>query len=194
MEGGRRVHPVLQGLVGMGVLGALAAGGLIFLRAAADRRVPMERNAAASLKTIASAQHDYRHNDRDGNRRADYWRSDVAGLYTLVPPGSAEPIRLIEQAVAAADAVPAANIPPFTSAASKAGYRFKALLFAGEDAAKPDPDRFAACAFPDGAGPARKVLLISHDLRIYVRDWNGPTDTPLVFPADPLREGWERFD
>lgn len=188
------MHPALQALVGLGVLGALLAGGLIALRFAAERRIPAYRNPSASLKTIASAQADYRAQDRDGNGRADFWRSDIAGLYALVPAGSPEAIKLIELSVAGADAAPTTNILRFTSPAPKAGYRYRALLFAGEDPAKPDPDRFAACAFPDGPRADRPVLIIDHEAVVYRRPWKGPSDTPRVFPADPLKEGWERID
>ena len=51
----------------------------------------MERNSSASLKTIVTAQADFRANDRDGNGVADYWRGDIAGLYVLKPQGSEPP-------------------------------------------------------------------------------------------------------
>lgn len=69
-----------------------------------------ERNASASLKTLATAEADFRANDRDGNGRNDYWRSDVAGLFTLIPKGGTDrdAIRLIEVSITAADDRPSA--------------------------------------------------------------------------------------
>jgi len=51
-----------------------------------------ERKASQALKTLASAQADFRGNDRDGNRIQDFWTGDVAGLYRfgLIPRELAE--------------------------------------------------------------------------------------------------------
>ena len=38
-----------------------------------------ERSPSASLKTIASAQADFRANDRDGDGVQQFWRGDIAG-------------------------------------------------------------------------------------------------------------------
>src|SRR5262249_39129655 len=62
-----------------------------------------ERNASVTLKTLATAEADFRANDRDENHVNDYWVADISGLYR-VDPGAA--IKLIELATATADARP----------------------------------------------------------------------------------------
>src|SRR3954469_2351933 len=61
-----------------------------------------ERNPSTSLKSITSAQADFRANDRDGDGVNQFWRADIAGLYALAP-GGGPAMRLIELSVAAAD-------------------------------------------------------------------------------------------
>src|SRR5574341_1147969 len=73
-----------------------------------------ERNFSSSLKTLSSAEADFRANDRDWNHVNDFWTGDVKSLYTLTSAGirgaGTDPqdmaIRLIEQSVALADADP----------------------------------------------------------------------------------------
>jgi hypothetical protein len=76
---------------------------LLFLAGCGPSTFENERAASAALKTLASAEADFRGNDRDGNKIQDFWTGDVAGLYYLKPQGSGEPIKLIEQGVADAD-------------------------------------------------------------------------------------------
>ena len=71
-----------------------------------------ERNASTSLKTLSSAEADFRANDRDWNHVNDFWTGDVKGLYTMTSSavrgnggGTTDPaIKLIELSVASADA------------------------------------------------------------------------------------------
>src|SRR5215831_15801756 len=94
--------------------------------------------------TIASAQADFRANDRDGNHQNDYWRNDVAGLYGLEVQGQA--LKLIELSVAAADDRPTTNLDKYGTKSPKAGFWYRALPHADEKTR--GPDRFAACTFP----------------------------------------------
>src|SRR5690349_5987856 len=90
------------------ILAAIAVPGLV-----SSQRSANERNASTSLKTVATAEADFRSNDRDGNRVADYWTGDVAGLCLIAPQvGNGPPpgpltygsaIRLLDTSVAAAD-------------------------------------------------------------------------------------------
>src|SRR5688572_23246105 len=89
------------------VIAAIAIPGLVSAQRAAN-----ERNASASLKTVTTANHDFRANDRDGNRFVDFWTGDVAGLSLIVPQvGAAAPsatpysaaIRLLDLSMAGAD-------------------------------------------------------------------------------------------
>jgi prepilin-type N-terminal cleavage/methylation domain-containing protein len=95
---------VVIAIVGLAV--ALVVPGLV-----SSRRASNERTAATSLKTLTSAEADFRANDRDWNGVNDFWTGDVKGLHTMTPAkvrgaggDSADPpIRLIELSVAAAD-------------------------------------------------------------------------------------------
>jgi prepilin-type N-terminal cleavage/methylation domain-containing protein len=86
------------------IIAAIAIPGLLQAQRASN-----ERNASASLKTIATAQADFRANDRDSNRVQDFWTYDVAGLYMLAPgmiPAAstiASRIKLIDISIASAD-------------------------------------------------------------------------------------------
>jgi hypothetical protein len=146
------------------------------------------------LKTIVLAQADFRVNDRDGDGRKNYWRSDIAGLYVLPGP-SGEPIGLILPSLAGADSVPTTNIHVHTSMGPSAGYWFKTLRFKNEDPARRDPDRFAACAYADVLTKGASVFVISHENLIWRRKARVAREALEFFPdAETLREEWERAD
>jgi len=108
----------------------------------ASQRSSNERNTAASLKTLASAEADFRENDRDWNKVNDFWTANVAGLYTMTSAATAgakagEEIKLIELSMAAADTDPAFPAAAGENLAlsnfvigstAKAGYWYMALL------------------------------------------------------------------
>ncbi len=70
-----------------GALILLAAAGLALTHPAAWRKLdrPIE-GAPASLKTLATAEANFRSNDRDGSKIVDFWTLDVAALYGIPPP------------------------------------------------------------------------------------------------------------
>jgi prepilin-type N-terminal cleavage/methylation domain-containing protein len=126
------------------VIAAIAIPGLVSAQRAAH-----ERNASASLKTVVTANHDFRANDRDGNRVVDFWTGDVAGLSLIVPQVGAGPsptvnystaIRLIDLSMAGADAAFAGSggayaasmhVPPATAVVTfrpKSGYWYARLV------------------------------------------------------------------
>lgn len=102
------------------------------------------RNAWSSLKTISSAQADFRANDRDGNHQNDYWRPDLAGLYALEVDGYQ--INLIERSLAMADDRALVREDVEAPKEPKAGFWYRGLPHADEKTR--GPDRFAACSFP----------------------------------------------
>jgi hypothetical protein len=118
---------------------AIAIPGLM-----SSTRAENERNASTSLKTLSSAEADFRANDRDWNHVNDFWTGDVKGLYTMtgakVRGAGTSPddpaIKLIEVSIALADADPALipaggeNLPlrSFGESKAKAGYWYAALL------------------------------------------------------------------
>jgi prepilin-type N-terminal cleavage/methylation domain-containing protein len=123
------------------VIAAIAIPGLL-----AAQRSSNERNASTSLKTLTTAESDFRSNDRDGNRVTDFWTADVYALFGLigitsanmVPPAdvnvSTTVVRLIEPALAGADGLPQQALygnvefgPALVTGGTKAGYIFRAL-------------------------------------------------------------------
>jgi len=151
-----------------------------------------ERNSWTSLKTITSAQADFRANDRDWNHVNDFWRGDIAGLYALKSLADPEgpPIKLIELSVAAADDHPKTGIDAYAVRSPKAGYWYRALLHADEK--EPDPQRFAACSFPANPYAGRWMFIVCEDNTIYRKEYRG--EVPAVYPKDPVADGWTKLD
>jgi prepilin-type N-terminal cleavage/methylation domain-containing protein len=134
------------------IIAAIAIPGLLQSQRAAN-----ERSASTSLKTITSAQADFRANDRDGNRVNDFWTANVAGLYTVTSCAvagvgsltSTDPsVKLIELSLAAADAVSDAtltaggenvSVTTYSVVSAKAGYWYQALV-SDASAAAPEDD------------------------------------------------------
>jgi type II secretory pathway pseudopilin PulG len=142
-------RPLLKFLGCFGLLAVVAA--LLIPGLSSSMRASNDRNASASLKTLASAEADFRSNDRDGNGVRDFWTGDVAGLYCIAAatgrPGSREPIKEIEVSVAGADSDPLSppgdlypvSIRTYAEPRPKAGYWYWALR---EDASEMPPARY----------------------------------------------------
>lgn len=161
-------------------------------RECCSQRAANERNAATTLKSVVAAQFDFGRCDRDGNGVKDYWRKDIAGLYTLPLASDPEhpPMRLIELSIAAADDRPASDVFPYAPRAPKSGYWYRAILHEGESAAS--PDRFAACAIPDSRDAGRWTYIVSEDNLIYRKDLGGKRGVDR-FPQDPVKDGWQEL-
>jgi len=179
------------------------------------RRADNERGASASLKTITTAEADFRSNDRDGNGVNDFWTADVYALYGLVPQPDAPAIRLIERDVALADGLPLTHLYSHLQASRRGprrGYIYRA--FASEDSgdgatslrndtdgpglygACHDRGRFAFMAAPEALSTGRLLFIVNADNSI--RKYNlpstyrgiGGTGHPLLndaatYPASP---------
>jgi hypothetical protein len=151
------------------------------------------RSPSTSLKTLSTAQADFRANDRDGDKICQFWRGDVAGLYALAPKGGTA-IKLIELSVAAADDRPVTSISPFGVPSPKGGYWFRAIRHAEEDPKALSPDRFAFCAFPDNPSAGKWIYIINEDNRIYRAEAKGRRGID-VFPSDEeLKTQWSKID
>jgi hypothetical protein len=154
------------------------------------------RTGPNTLKTIAAAQADFLRHDRDANGIQDYWRGDVAGLYSLLPFEDVEPIGLIERSAAEADLAPWPEHALAPAPLPKYAYVFLALRHVGEEETGWNPNRFAAGAFPTvhkaDAWP-RNSYIISEGNAVFLKDL-GPGGRVLTFPADPLKEGWRKVD
>lgn len=89
------------------VIAAIAIPGLL-----SSQRASNERSASTSLKSVATAEADFRANDRDWNHVNDFWTGNLSGLYTMTSAavvgsagGTTDPVlKLIELSVASADA------------------------------------------------------------------------------------------
>jgi hypothetical protein len=192
----------LKGTAGSVLLGVWMLGFLLRARPEAmedwwndlgRRRGSTERNASTCLKTITSAQADFRANDRDGDGLHQFWRGDIAGLYTLKPRGHPEEasIKLIELSVASADDRAVTDISPYAVKSAKAGYWFRAILH--EDEATPDPDRFAACAFPDSPSAGKWIFITDESNTIWRKELRGQRGIDR-YPLDPRKAGWLKLD
>lgn len=139
MRGSALVKLLVMSSVAIVVIGVVLIPGYF-----CSGRASNERNHTTSLKTLASAEADFRANDRDWNHVNDFWTADVKGLYTMTstavvgatPVGTTDPsIKLIELSLAKADADDAfhsaggENVPLTTFALpmAKAGYWYSAL-------------------------------------------------------------------
>jgi len=119
------------------IICAIAIPGLL-----SSQRASNERSASTALKTLSSAEADFRSNDRDWNHENDFWTADVKGLYTMTSAkvrggGTAPddpPLKLIEIEIAAADVDPTfhaaggENMPLSVPSAARTGYWYAALL------------------------------------------------------------------
>jgi hypothetical protein len=159
-----------------------------------------ERSPSTTLKTISSAQADFRANDRDGDGVQQFWRGDIAGLNALVPqrgdPSSRVPIRLIELSVALADDRPIVSLSAYGSGSPKAGYWMRALRHADEDPKAPDAKfRFAAVTFPsDYPKSGRFTYVIDENNTIYARDLGRPGGLDLYPTEEELKLQWKKVD
>jgi hypothetical protein len=127
------------GVIGIvAVVAAIAIPGLL-----SAQRASNERNASASLKTLSSAEADFRSNDRDGDRTNNFWVRDAYSLFALCPsedgttapkPESHNMIKLIEPSMACADVTgtepPSGAVGASTAIGAwtaKANYVYRAL-------------------------------------------------------------------
>jgi len=170
-------------------LSALIFGGVLLNLAFSGSRASPERIASSSLKTIASAQMDFRSNDRDGNGVMDYWTRDVAGLHDFTPAGG-QPMKLVEPSIAAADATASGEPAP------KGGYHFRAMT-TGPDGpydggSGRHPSCWAVCAYPrKHAKTGKFTFIVNEEGTIWRKDTSGPV---LAWPADLQGEGWSKLD
>jgi len=169
----------------------------------ASSRASNHRNACACLKTIPSAEADFRANDRDDNKVNDFWVGDVSRLYYLEV--KRQPLRLIERSVADADGAPK---EPLQDARSKARFRFAAMKF-DETGAPYDrgggrnPEKYGFCAYPEtyqakktwyqsSVDLSQFTFIVNEDNVIWKKDLGG---APAVkWPKDPPAEGWSKLD
>lgn len=192
-------HWCMKWLIGLLVVAVvLGLTAWIWIALAESKRTSNERDAASALKTLATAEADFRANDRDGNHIQDFWAGDVAGLYYLPDRRTGPPMRLIEKAVADADAKPLRKGAP--PPVPMAGYLFQAME--GDDSSmtpevyaqdtkgvgNPGPyynhSKFGYCAFPaDYPRGGRMTFVINEGNTVHKFDTGGKP--MLRWPTDP---------
>ena len=118
----------------LSVIAAIAIPGLLRARMASN-----ERNASASLKSIVTAEENFKSNDLDRNGVNDYWTADVAGLYCIQDVNSTNAIAALNDiGVASADLFQNGygfanesvtyNAALLLTTAPKTGYVYQALI------------------------------------------------------------------
>ena len=175
------------------------AGGAAFVafggkREASDGEQGLDRCSVSSpLRTLASAQADFHANDRDGNGVQDFWRKDVAGLYTTLGSDK-KPIALIELKVALADEAPAGDLRALGTRAPVFGYWLRAIPHEGEDPAKPDPQRFAYVMYPADIPKRPKYTFIIDENNTIYRSILPPGTKVTEFPSYLSESVWSKLD
>jgi hypothetical protein len=150
-----------------------------------------ERSSSTSLKSLSSAEADFRANDRDGNGVKDFWRKDVAGFYAA-PGADGRPMKLIELSVACADDRPVTDLSAFGIRSPKVGYWYRALRHEDEDPRHLDPQRFAFAAIPVLFPRHQKYVFIIDEENTMYRSADPANFNIEVFPKD-LRN-WSKMD
>jgi len=185
------------------ILAVGAAAGLFFgwwlPGQARERMARNERAATLALKSLATAEPDFRSNDRDGNRVQDLWVADAAGLYVHG--------KLIDRSIAEADARPLVPMNP--APIPRSGYFFIAMEFDGGESGSlapygqdtdgtgrkvHNPSAFAFCAYPAVYGvTGRNTFIISEGNTIFKYDTGG---APMIrWPLDQfLKADYEKID
>lgn len=189
----RRIVNVACALALLGLALAIFLPGLF-----TSTRSSSESSAAIQLKVLRDALVEFRHNDRDGNKIADYWVGDIAGLCFMKGPDG-KPLHLIDEALAGADAAP---LDPRTPA-SKFRYLFAVIPHRADGSpfdrgGHRNPDEFALCAYPDKeTNQSSKFIFIvdQHGRVLRTPIKVGEGRRILRWPSDrEIRENWQKVD
>ena len=154
-----------SGLVLVALIIAIAVPGFLVTSRASN-----DRNAMSTIKTLGTAEADFRANDRDGNEVTDFWTGDVAGLYCIGRDRS-DAIKLIELSAAGADSAPLKGAYPlsidsFINSGPKAGYWYWAIRAGGPNY---DLARFSFLSYPDSRAAGRTAFILNEEMTVYRR-------------------------
>jgi hypothetical protein len=175
-----------------------------------SRRHSTERTTSTGVKVLASAEADFRANDRDGNGVNDFWTADVAGLYGIVPSAEngATPIKLIELSTALADGNPVPDLYPpmdrYGLPAPQAGAWFATLradrsVTPAETYGVRNTSKFGFVAYAeDYISTMRYAFILNENNTIFrqpvVRDLRPTTKWPPGPPVDAAFRDWPSDD
>lgn len=213
-------HAILKIMAPIVFLIAAAFSLMMPILFGSGRRNHSERNVCTSLKTISSAEADFRANDRDWNRVNDFWTGDVQGLYAIVPPrveaspfGLPEPqsdgktaVKLIEYSIALADGHPVNGFyPPIPDEACPKATAWYAALRADRSASPPETygirntSRFGFIAYSDDYIAGLQCTFIVNEYNTIYRQKLGRSllasrKRPPGPPSDPAFRDWPAED
>jgi hypothetical protein len=177
------------------VLLTLLAGAWFVPEWLRHRRAANERAGELGLAKIASAEADFRFNDRDRNGIQDFWTGDVAGLYAY---------GLIPREIAEADAAPLVPLVP--QPIPYQGHYYRALV--ADDSESPpvdyrqvtDPksgavhhvERFGFVVYPAGGlAPPRYMWIVCENYTCFRSPAADPA--PSRWPTDNnLKRFWAK--
>ena len=153
----------------------------------ASTRTPNERTTSAAVGSLATAEADFRSNDRDGNGIADFWTRDINGLYSLLGVDG-QPIRLIESDVAAADVTgcaPMSGMAPRDGEwKPRAGHVIRAMATYEEreitSYGERNEGKFAFLGLPVTYVAGRQLFMMDESLTIFRGDPGSSYDTQYV--------------
>jgi hypothetical protein len=189
---------VLKNLAFVPAILVVAVGAAFLIRGGkpdeTERVRGVERCSTSSpLRSLTSAQADFKSADRDGNGMDDFWRKDIAGLYAT-PGADRKPIALIPLSLALADESPARDWSGLGARAPVEGYWLRAIPHEDEAPAKPDPQRFAYVMYPaDVPNPPKYTFIVDENNTIY-RTVLPRGMKVTVFPSDLGGGLWSKLD
>jgi len=188
------IAPVLWAILLVLMLGVLSTWYLVpeWLK---ERRWANERAGVSGFATLASAEADFRANDRDRNGVRDFWTGDVAGLYAF---------GLISRELAEADAAP--RVPLVPHPIPYKGHYIRALV--ADDSETPplvygqvtdktsgpvhNLERFGFVIYPAGGIGAPKYMWIINENNTALRS-AATIPVPTTFPDDnQLKSYWSK--
>lgn len=191
------------------IIAAIAIPGLLRARIASN-----ERNASASLKSVVTAEENFRSNDLDRNQVNDYWTANIAGLYCLQVAATSNAVAALNDiGVASADTNRSAatatgfsnanvsyNSALLLTASPKSGYAYQALVSDSVGTAYAQvTDSGGAChnfgnfgfyAFPvawDSTG--NHVFIVNEGASVFRRDYGTTTSTTAFTAANTTFNG-----
>ena len=164
-----------------------------------------QRHAVLAISSLGPTQVTFRTSDSDGNSINDFWVRDLSGLYRITAGGLS--IKLIEEALAKADASPApkgdgVGAPLADKPVPYRGYLFAAMKEFEDPRGKFNKydggsgrnfDRFGFCAYPAKHKESGLVTFISGEFgTVHWKDTGGKPVERM--PMDAAGEGWKPVD